>query len=245
MYIKELREWAENEAKKHIKGKFKNCIGREKKRVNERDWDVFKNGMDEVFPVRRLNDRSHAKRRKTDDDEAVDQIAQLQYCLKEPNGGPKNPHFRSKSIDLDDEKRLVLDDILINPVWVEYHFDPVFYYMCKYTPGIWWPVPVGNCNSNYAPEEILSNHPIRYTQGNCNLCMMYSMASALDYLSLDNQHHKKIRDLFQETGHVISTQNWVPGTTVQQNIHQISQIMKKYCYPIAEYVTYNKQPKRG
>ena len=75
----------------------------------------------------------------------------------------------------------------INPRWVGFWMNVIFFELLKKLPLHWVHVPRGNASDRIAPAELQVNVPIRYPQKEQNLCFIKSLASALYYIGLKTQ----------------------------------------------------------
>ena len=172
----------------------------------------------------------------------VKEISHLQYNDKN-SFGDDCKHFRCKTYR--QNGKIQMRRQYINPDWVDHVFDPVFVALVTQTKGAWWPVPVGSATTEVAPSLILSRQSIRFPQGNRNLCVPFSLANALAYLSEDKDLGIQLRQNFEEASREISNFKWTPGLPVESYIADIRHLMQKYCKPIGNCQIFNKQLRRG
>ena len=75
----------------------------------------------------------------------------------------------------------------INPRWVGFWMNVIFFELVKKVPRKWVHVPSGNASERIAPTELQVNVPVRYPQKELNLFFIKSLASALYYIGLKMQ----------------------------------------------------------
>ena len=102
--------------------------------------------------------------------------------------------FRPAGIDAKNEPYIATFDVrkandpkcihLINTEWIASWLSIVYFRLATKLPNVWLHVPIGNSRADLAPGHTLTNIPLRYPQGELNLCLIKALASTLYYMGL-------------------------------------------------------------
>jgi hypothetical protein len=75
-------------------------------------------------------------------------------------------------------------DMQLNPAWCENVFELVFTQFCRLHPGNWFHVPIGSAHGipGVVASPPFTSVVVRYQQKDRAYCLMYSVASCLNYM---------------------------------------------------------------
>jgi len=171
-----------------------------KKRFMEEAYPVDDFTPEEIGEIKELlhEVEGHKRKRKEYEQvtEEVNQLAKLQFVKATDT---KPAHFKGQIKEGKVWKKSPTSKI--NLEWVRHFFKPSFWGMLMNTPGTWLDIPLGAPNKHKAPNNLQTSVVCLYQQMEKEFCLVYSLASALYYIGMNDAAAKiaKIMDLTESS----------------------------------------------
>ena len=109
------------------------------------------------------------------DEQFASEICALQWI-------PKQNCFNAHILDPETKKLTTIPRV--NPKWVQWFFTKKYVDYLIHNPGQFFAVPLGTAKDSIPPDYLATDVPVHYRQGEKNYCLVYGIASALQYLGM-------------------------------------------------------------
>ena len=151
-----------------------------------------------------------------------------------PNHVPNNPKLSTvaywKTGKYDVRKRRVINvTTLVNPRWMNYHFQQVFLAMVRAKPNTWMYLPVGENFNDSVPDNMEHTIPMFYCEENdSKSCLFNSFSSALMYSKTKFLHKVTKKRINQIASEIHDLGEKHEDTPLQSQLDKLINVIHQY-----------------
>ena len=146
------------------------------KAISHQFYGAGIDSQEDVEELESMLDREELQAHR-DNEKIIQAIAVIRYVPR--------PDLESKGYFMGREANKDTIHDLLNPGWVASWLSAIFYRLVTQLPNMWIPLSTGSSRGGEkAPSHLLTNVKVRFPQGEANLCLIKSMASAINYMGL-------------------------------------------------------------